>query len=110
VADGNIARMMGKPNRAGLTLEAALLLTWGIGLLVCHEGDPQLDVAGDRLAVGPITDAGRLSRISTQIGSFESTRRVVRSALEMRCPDLVETFKALPAEERRPATLRWVPQ
>jgi hypothetical protein len=35
-ADGCIAQMMRKPNRAGLTSDAALLLLWGVGLLVRH--------------------------------------------------------------------------
>jgi hypothetical protein len=36
-ADGCIARMMRKPNRARLASDAALLLLWGSGLLVRHE-------------------------------------------------------------------------
>jgi hypothetical protein len=36
-ADGCIARMIRKTNRARLTSDAALLLLSGIGLLVCHE-------------------------------------------------------------------------
>jgi hypothetical protein len=35
-ADGCIARMMRKPNRARLASDAALLLLWGSGLLVRH--------------------------------------------------------------------------
>jgi hypothetical protein len=36
VADGCLARMMHKPNGTRLTPDAALLLLWGIGLLVRH--------------------------------------------------------------------------
>jgi hypothetical protein len=35
-ADGCIAQMMRKPNRAGPTSDAALLLLWGFGLLARH--------------------------------------------------------------------------
>jgi hypothetical protein len=39
--------MMREPNRASLTSDAPLLLTYGIGLLDCHDCDRQLSIFPD---------------------------------------------------------------
>ena len=44
--DGCVARMMRKPRRATLTADAALLLSWGMGLLVRHVSDHADEVDG----------------------------------------------------------------
>jgi hypothetical protein len=41
-----MAGMMGKSNRARSTSDAALLLLWGIGLLVCHVSDRADEIDG----------------------------------------------------------------
>jgi len=89
--------MVRKPNRARPTPDTALLLSWGIGLLVCHERD---HAAGATAAIALTLMVGRGAPWQRRGGS--ATGLTLRWSSIDRAPLLLATLVARLRLVRRP--------